>query len=100
MRLAAQARGGFYPAHPSALAAAYLRPPAGPFSTLDPCAGEGDALRQLGDLLGCPPGQTYAIELDDGRAQTVRAALPDARVLAPADFFGCRASPGSFSFVW
>ena len=103
MRLAAQARGGFYPAHPSAVAhaATYLRPPpAGPFSILDPCAGEGDALRQLGDLLGCPPGQTYAIELDDGRAEAVRAALPDARVLAPADFFGCRASPNSFSFVW
>lgn len=103
MRLAAQARGGFYPAHPSAiaLAAACLRPPPdGPFSILDPCAGDGEALRQLGELLACPPGQAYAIELDDTRAGAVRAALPDARVLAPADFFGCRAGPNGFSFVW
>ena len=43
---------------------------------------------------------TFAIELDDGRAEALRAALPEARVLAPADFFGCRASFHSFSFVW
>lgn len=102
MRLAAQVRGGFYPAHPTAvaLAAAYLRPPPGPFSVLDPCAGEGEALRQFAALLGGAGRRSYAIELDDGRAVRVRAALPDATVLAPADFFGCRASPNGFSFVW
>ncbi len=103
MRLAAQLRGGFYPAAPKAVAhaASFLRPPAGAqFAILDPCAGEGGAVRQLAALLGCPPAQTYAIELDEGRAEALRAALPEGRVLAPANFFGCRASFHGFSFVW
>jgi Uncharacterised methyltransferase family (DUF6094) len=103
MRLAAQMRGGFYAAHPEAIAHAstVLRPPdSGQFTILDPCAGEGAAIRQLGDVLGCPPALTYAIELDDSRADKVRAELPDGHVLAPASFFGCRASWNSFSFIW
>jgi hypothetical protein len=103
MRLAAQTRGGFYPAPARAVAhaATFLRPPAGePFAVLDPCAGEGTAIRQLGKLLGCPPTLTFAIELDDGRAEVVRAALPGAQVLTPASFFGCRATLNSFSFIW
>ena len=43
---------------------------------------------------------TFAIELDDSRAAALHAALPEARVLAPASFFGCRASFKSFSFIW
>jgi hypothetical protein len=102
MRLAAQMRGGFYPAPPEAvaLAASYLRPTGEPLSMLDPCAGEGDAIRQLGEALRCPPTSTYAIELDDSRAEKLRTTLPQANVLAPASFFGCRASFGSFSFIW
>ena len=103
MRLAAQLKGGFYPAHEKAvdLAASFLQAPAGEkFAILDPCAGEGTAIRQLGELLGCPPMMTHAIELDDSRADAIHAALLEARVLAPADFFGCRASCGSFSFIW
>lgn len=103
MRLAAQTRGGFYPAHEKAvaLAASFLRPPGRePFAILDPYAGEGAAVRQLGELLGCPPALTFAIELDDGRAEAVRGLLPGAQVLAPASFFGCRATPNSFSFIW
>lgn len=103
MRLAAQLRGGYYPAPPQAVAhaATFLRPPARRlFSLLDPCAGEGAALHQLGELLGCPQTSLFAIELDDGRAEKVRTTLPDAHVLAPASFFGCRASRNSFSLVW
>lgn len=103
MRLAAQVKGGFYPAHEEAVAhaASFLQaPPGEPFTILDPCAGEGAALRQLSELLGCPQCLTYAIELDDSRAATLQATMPDAHVLAPADFFGCRASFGSFSFIW
>ena len=103
MRLAAQMRGGFYPASDKAVvhAATYLRPPQrGQFAILDPCAGEGAAIKQLGELLGCPRPMTYAIELDDSRADTLRSALPDARILAPASFFGCRATLNSFSFIW
>jgi Uncharacterised methyltransferase family (DUF6094) len=103
MRLAAQMKGGFYPAAPEAVAhaASFLRPPQrGPFAMLDPCAGQGKAIRQLGELLGCPPSTTFAIELDDDRAEALRAALPDAHVLAPANFFGCRANLNSFSLIW
>lgn len=103
MRLAAQVKGGYYPAPESAVAlvASLLQAPAGqPFAMLDPCAGEGAAIRQLGELLGCPPKLRYAIELDDHRADAVRAALPEGHVLAPADFFGCRASWNSFPFIW
>jgi len=54
MRLAAQKRGGFYPGAPETIAhaATFLRPPEDePFAILDPCAGEGAAIQQLGDLL-------------------------------------------------
>jgi hypothetical protein len=54
----------------------------------------------LGDLLCCPPTSLHAIEMDDCRANAIRTSLPEAHVLAPADFFGCRASFGSFSFIW
>lgn len=103
MRLAAQVRGGFYPACEKAVAcaASYLQAPVGQsFTILDPCAGEGAALRQLGELLHCPQAMSYAIELDDSRAVVLQASLPDAHLLAPADFFGCRTSFGSFAFVW
>lgn len=103
MRLAAQMRGGFYPAHEKAIAhaASFLCPPArGPFAILDPCAGQGAAIKQLGEILGCPHELTYAIELDDSRAGAVHAALPEVHALAPANFFGCRASLNSFSFIW
>jgi hypothetical protein len=96
-------RGGFYPAPPEAVAhaATFLRPPLRePFAILDPCAGEGAAIRQLGELLCCPQEMTFAIELDDSRAALVRATLPEAKVLAPASFFGCRASLNSFSLIW
>jgi len=103
MRLAAQVRGGFYPAHHHAVvhAASFLRPPQGEeFAILDPCAGDGEPLRLFGELLGCPLRQTYALELDDSRSEIVRKTLPEAHVLAPADFFGCRASPNGFAFIW
>lgn len=103
MRLAAQMRGGFYPAPAEAVAqaASFLRPPAQePFTILDPCAGEGAAIGQLAELLGCAKTAVYAIELDDSRADKLRAALPEAHVLAPANFFGCRASLNSLSLIW
>ena len=77
-----------------------MRPPPEPFTICDPCCGEGAAIRQLGDLLGCPQSMIYAIELDDSRAAKVRDTLPEAHVLAPASFFGCRASMNSFSLIY
>ena len=103
MRLAAQVKGGFYPAHEKAVAVAadFLQAPVREtFAILDPCAGDGTAIRQLGELLGCQPTMIHAIELDDSRSDTIHAALPEAHILAPADFFGCRASYGSLSLIW
>src|SRR5205809_542378 len=103
MRLVAQMKGGFYPAHEAAVAhaASLLRPPRRqPCAIADPCAGEGAAIKQLGELLGCCSNQLFAIELDDSRAVKLHDALPDAHVLAPASFFGCRTSLNSFSLIW
>jgi predicted RNA methylase len=103
MRLAAQLKGGYYPAPAQAVAHAgsFLRPPIeSSFVILDPCAGEGAAIGQLAHALGCPASMIYAIELDESRAQKHHASLPEAHVLGPASFFGCRASFNSFSLIW
>jgi Uncharacterised methyltransferase family (DUF6094) len=99
-RLASTARAGFYPAAPEAIEAitGYLDPPREPFTILDPCAGEGTAIKQLADLLHCQPQNIYAVELAENRAETLKSALyEDSKVLAPASFFGIRASLRSFS---
>jgi len=104
MRLAAQAKLGFYPAPPEAVAEAmkYLRGPS--FETgyaLDPCAGKGEALAQLCRGLSLKP---CAIELDEKRAEDCHRLLaiddPQGKVLAPASFFGCAATHLTFSFAW
>lgn len=103
MRLAAHVKGGFYPAHEEAVAfaATFLQAPVdAKFAILDPCAGQGTAIRKLGELLGCSPALIHAIELDDHRADEIHALLPESQVLAPADFFGCRGGFNIFSFVW
>jgi hypothetical protein len=96
-------KGGYYPAPDEAVtfAASFLRPPSGhAFSLLDPCAGEGAAVKRLGELLDCPQAAIYAIELDDSRAEKLRTTLAEAHFLAPASFFGCRASLNSMSLIW
>jgi 16S rRNA G966 N2-methylase RsmD len=106
MRLVAQAKGGFYAAPPAALAMAarWLQPPAKQrFCILDPCCGQGAAIVQLAEALGCPMPDVYAIELDERRSETVQQTLGAERgshVLAPASFFGTGISRKAFSFVW
>lgn len=108
MRLAAQVKLGFYAAHEDAVAAiaAHLERETLPegstreFAILDPCAGEGLALRQLAAHLAIPPAQTYAVELDAGRAATIRENIPGARVLGPASFMGTKVTAGSFSVAY
>jgi hypothetical protein len=100
LRLNAQVKAGFYPAPPEAVAmmARYLVAPSKPWAMIDPCAGEGAAVRQFADLLGCP--NVHAIELDSDRAERVREVLPDGKVLAPCSMFGTWVSLNSFSFVY
>ena len=77
VRQEAQKKMGFYAAPPAAVAAcmAHVQPPAPgtSWTLLDPCAGEGAALAQIAELLQCEPANVHAIELDEGRAATIRA---------------------------
>jgi 16S rRNA G966 N2-methylase RsmD len=106
MRLVAQTKLGFYPAAPEAVGriARHLRlSDTKPESVqvLDPCAGEGLAIKQIADALGIPAARTYAVELDAGRAAKVRENLgPDAKVLGPASFMGTRITGYSFGLVY
>ena len=81
MRLAAQAKGGFYPTPPRVvdLIAGLIRVPAGYYHRnresvriLDPCCGAGEALAQLAQRLGGTnslPIETYGVELHRDRAE-------------------------------
>jgi hypothetical protein len=126
VRLMGQAQLGFYAAQPVAVAAICkhlaLKPkpePAEPeegaepppkpvegdeldrpYSIIDPCAGEGAALRQIAEHLGIEPRDTYAVELDAGRAELVRQAIPRGRLLGPCSFFGTRISANSFGLAY
>lgn len=98
-RLEAVARQLFYPTPPGvvALISRHLRAPetAGRKAVrmLDPCAGTGDALAELGRAL-C--GETFGIELNDERARAARAALAHA---LHGSAFGCRLAHGAFSLL-
>jgi predicted RNA methylase len=105
MRLAAQAKLGWYPAAPEAIAALvphlHVRAPdSDPGHILDPCAGEGRAIGQIGNALGVPPQQIYAVELDAGRASLAKANLPGGNVLGPASFLGVQVSGQSFGLAY
>jgi hypothetical protein len=100
MRLRGQSKGGFYAAHPDAVAAVleHLMPAKpGQTTILDPCAGEGCAIVQLAQGLHADP---WAIELSEDRAESVRNLLPPGQALTPGDFLTCHVSPLTFSAVW
>jgi hypothetical protein len=103
MRLEAQQKGGYYPIHQDAIrhVAQRIRPPAGRFCILDPCAGRGEAIRTWAEVLGVPPEYVYAVELEDDRADACRQTLgEEAHVLGPASAFGVQITSGAFPFVW
>ncbi|AFH40179.1 MULTISPECIES: DUF6094 domain-containing protein [Thermus] len=97
MRLEAVAKAGFYPTPPRTLSlvvellkghAPHLRG----LAALDPCAGEGEALKEVGRALGM---STYGIELDVERAARARKVLD--RVIQ-GDALQYRAS--GFGLLW
>lgn len=115
MRIAAQAKLGFYPIHPTVVDAicSHLEPPQArtdpetgelisppEFSILDPCAGEGLAIRRIALNLGVPEHRVFGVELDAGRGEKVRENLPQARVLAPASFLATQINVKSFGLVY
>jgi 16S rRNA G1207 methylase RsmC len=103
MRLVAQTKLGFYPAHPDAIEAVlgHLRVPEGDVHILDPCCGEGKAIEQIREGLGLPAKNVYAVELDGGRARLARETLgDDAHLLGPCSYLEARINANSFGMAW
>jgi predicted RNA methylase len=104
MRLAGQAKLGFYPASPVAidgiLKHIYLADREKEHTIIDPCAGEGLAIKQIAEGLGVRQDFVYAVELDKRRAEQVKLNMPQANVLGPASFLGVQISGYSFSLAY
>jgi len=97
MRLAAQAKMGYYPTpdHVTSIIARYLkRQREGLIRILDPCAGEGTAIKAIGEHL---KAETYGIELDLERGARAKDVLTKCIV---TDYQNIRISHGSFSLLW
>jgi len=97
MRLAAAAKCGYFPASPVAVDGIVnpLRLAQAKRDSqyiLDPCAGEGLAIKAIADGLGVPYDRTYCVELDAGRSQRITANLPGVNLLGPATFLGVQCS--------
>jgi hypothetical protein len=106
-RLAAQAKKGFYatPPHLVSVIAKYLNTPKDPytgellkFQILDPCAGEGEALRLLGESLEIPSEYLYGNELDVARFEKLRKEIPHA-ICGDANY-EIRTHNGTFSVLY
>ena len=108
MRLAAQAKGGYYPTPERVvdLIADLIHTPSGYYSRergtvriLDPCCGAGDALQRLAENLDRPnsvPIETYGVELHRERAQEAERRLH--RTLA-VDLFQTSIANGAFGLL-
>jgi hypothetical protein len=97
MRLAGEIKGGYYAAHPNAVQMVLdkLTRPIPALCRSMRRGSKGPA--QLAAGLHAVP---YAVELDEGRSETVRAAVPEGNAIAPADFLRCSITAGCFSFIW
>jgi hypothetical protein len=101
MRQNAEAKLGFYPVANDALGLlARAFRVEGETALLDPCAGEGAAIKFLGEALGVPEERTFTIELAENRAQTLAENLPAAKRLAPCSFMSSHVSPNSLGLAW
>ena len=108
MRLAAQAKGGFYPTPPRVvdLIAELIHTPSGAYNRgretlriLDPCCGAGEALAQLAQRLDRPnaiPIETYGVELHRDRAQEAEERLDHALA---SDLFATSIANGAFGLL-
>jgi hypothetical protein len=74
MRIQGRIKMGHYPTPPRVvgLIRSFLSFPAGPFSALDPCCGEGNA---LDGLVAGGQAVTYGVELDHQRAEKSKTLL-------------------------
>lgn len=102
MRLAAQVKGGYYPASPEAIehVLAKVKPMKGCSPVVfDPCCGEGLALRTVGKLLGSAPNRLYGVELENDRVKEAQANNRAAHILH-CSFFEVGVTSGSFGLAW
>ena len=109
MRLAAQAKGGYYPTPDRVvdMIAGLIHAPTGYYHhdretlrILDPCCGGGDAVAQLADELrrfSSLPVETYGVELHRERAEEAERRLD--RALA-ADLFQTSIANGAFGIAY
>ncbi len=108
MRLAAQAKGGYYPTPERVvdLIAELIHTPSGYYyrdretlRILDPCCGGGDALQRLAENLDRPNSmtiETYGVELHRDRAEEAEKRLH--RSLA-SDLFATSIANGAFGLL-
>lgn len=101
-RLASEAKGGYYPTPPDEMALICARlkvEPGASVSILDPCAGEGEALKMLGDHINYQgaSAKTYAVELEEDRAHKCKG-ITDHTLHCPYE--NARISAKSFSLMW
>ena len=108
MRLAAQAKGGFYPTPPRVvdLIAELIHTPSGAYHRgretlriLDPCCRAGEALAQLAEGLDGPnaiPIETYGVELHRDRAEEAEKRLDHALA---SDLFATSIANGAFGLL-
>jgi Uncharacterised methyltransferase family (DUF6094) len=101
MRLAAQAKLGFYPVSEGTIrfvAESVKINDASTIRLFDPCCGQGKALAQFGTELGIPKEQLYGIELDDRRAEEAREVVGN---VVHGSFFNTKIVPvQTFSLAW
>lgn len=101
-RLACEEKLGFYPTPPeeTELIASLLRTePGSNLNVLDPCCGEGAALKRMADVLRNQGADVcaYGVELEENRAAKARAVLD--RVLH-CPYEDAMVTPKAFSFLF
>ena len=109
MRLAAQAKGGYYPTPDRVveMIAGLISAPSGHYNRnmetlriLDPCCGGGDAVAQLAEEFrgrGSLPVMTYGVELHRDRAEEAEQKLDHALA---ADLFATSIANGAFGALY
>ena len=101
-RLAAVEKAGYYPTPPEEVRLICSRiksEPGTKISILDPCCGEGDALKEMAQTLRDQGADvtTYGIELEEGRAGNARKNL-DHVICSPYE--DAIVTPLAFSYIW
>lgn len=104
MRPTGYANLGFFPLSENGakIAAAQLTvPDPSMVGVLDPCVGDGKALKIICDALKIPYENIDCVELAKSRGEEASALLPGANVLSPCCFLsGCNRPERAFSLVY